>query len=133
MERKSIQISAPMFRSVFSSKNVCKINENTKIPLEKTFHQHHNLFRQYAFDGCHPKGAFNAFEILAIYLLQSLGLLINIHKPVLNPTSTKDFLGLVVNSQDIKLSLHNKKILKVQKQYKEIHSQQLTPIRTQAN
>ena len=96
-------------------------------------HQHHNLFRQYAFDGCHPKGAFNAFEILAIYLLQSLGLLINIHKPVLNPTSTKEFLGLVVNSQDIKLSLHNKKILKVQKQYKEIHSQQLTPIRTQAN
>ena len=49
-----------MFRSVFSSKNIYKINENTTITLEKTLYRDHNLLRRYAFDGSHPKGASNA-------------------------------------------------------------------------
>ena len=64
-----------------------------------------------------------------IYLLQSLGILITIQKSILNPTSTLEFLGVVVNSQDMTLSLPTEKILKIQQQCKEILSLKLTSIR----
>ena len=56
-ERKSLCLS---FGSVFSSINIYKINKNTNFSLEKTLYQDHNLLRQYAFVGSHPKGAFDS-------------------------------------------------------------------------
>ena len=96
--RKSIRTYVPMFWSVFSSKNIYKINENTSLSLEKTLHQDDNLLRRKAFDGSHPKGLLMARDTL-IYLLQSSGFLINIQKSVLNPTSTFGIFRSATNSR----------------------------------
>ena len=48
-----------LFRSAFNSKNIYEFNENTKFSHAKTLHQDHNLLRQYACYGGHPKWAFN--------------------------------------------------------------------------
>ena len=50
------------------------------------------------------KELFMAWDTL-IYSLKSLGCLINIQKSVLNPTLTLEFLGVVVNSQVMTISL----------------------------
>ena len=106
-----------------------EIYENSNCSHEKTLHQDHNLLRQYAFDRSHPKGVFNGLGTL-IYLLQSLGFLINIQISVFNPTLTLEFLGVVKNSQDMTLIPPKEKILKTQKYCEEILSQPLTSIRT---
>ena len=98
MGRKSIRTCVPMFWSVFSSKNIYKINENTSLSLEKTLHQDDNLLRRKAFDGSHPKGLLMARDTL-IYLLQNSGFLINIQKSVLNPTSTFGIFRSATNSR----------------------------------
>lgn len=68
--------------------------------------QDHNLCRQYTFDGSCPKGAFSGSGYSNI-LTTSLGFLASIQKSVLNPTSTLEFLGVVVSSQDMTLDKEN--------------------------
>ena len=48
-----------------------------------------------------------------IYLLQSCYFVIHIQKFLLNPTPTLQFLGSVVNSQGMKLSLSKEKIFPI--------------------
>ena len=55
-----------------------------------------------------------------IFILQHLGFLINITKSYLEPTSTLEFLGGIVDSGEIILSLPKEKILKVQYHCQEI-------------
>ena len=49
-----------------------------------------------------------------IFILQHLGFLINITKSYLEPTSTLEFLGGIVDSGEMTLSLPKEKLLKVQ-------------------
>ena len=47
------------------------------------------------------------------FILERLRFLINIKKCYLEPTSTLEFLGVIVNSAEIPLSLPEEKVLKV--------------------
>ena len=122
MERISIQISVLMFRSAFSSSNIYKINE-------KTLHQDSNSRRRYAFDGIHPKGAFNGLGY-SNTLTAEFGFRNQHSKVSTEPKSTLEFLGIVVNSQDMTLSLPKKKTLKIQEHCKEVLNQTLTSVTT---
>ena len=51
---------------------------------------------------------------LLIFILQHLGFLISIKKFYLEPTSTLVFLGMIVDSGEMTLSLRKEKLLKVQ-------------------
>ena len=51
---------------------------------------------------------------LLIFILQHLGFLISIKKFYLEPTSTLEFLGVIVDSGKMTLSLPKEKLLKVQ-------------------
>ena len=55
-----------------------------------------------------------------IFILQHLGFLINITKSYLEPTSTLEFLGGIVDSGEMTLSLPKEKLLKVQYHCQEI-------------
>ena len=55
-----------------------------------------------------------------IFILQHLGFLINIKKSYLEPTSTLEFLGVIVDSGEMTLSLPKEKLLKVQIPCQEI-------------
>ena len=55
-----------------------------------------------------------------IFILQHLGFLINIKKSYLEPTSTLEFLGVIVDSGEMTLSLPKEKLLKVQNHCQEI-------------
>ena len=61
-----------------------------------------------------------------LLLLQNLRFLINFQKCVLNPTSIFEFLGALVNSQNIKFGLPTEKVRKLQ----EIQNQPSISIRT---
>ena len=55
-----------------------------------------------------------------IFLLQQLGFVLKLKKPVLTPTLRIEFLGVTVGSLIMTLSLPEKKVLKVQKQCQEL-------------
>ena len=55
-----------------------------------------------------------------IFILQQLGSLINIKKSYLEPTSTLEFLGVIVDSGEMTLSLPKENLLKVQNHCQEI-------------
>ena len=55
-----------------------------------------------------------------IFILQHLGFLINIKKSCLEPTSTLEFLGVIVYSGEMLLNLPKKKLLKVQNHCQEM-------------
>ena len=55
-----------------------------------------------------------------IFILQHLGFLINIKKFYKKPTSTLEFLGVIVDSGEITLSLPKEKLLKVRTHYQEM-------------
>ena len=58
----------------------------------------HNLFQRFSM----------------IFLLQRLGFVINLKKCVLDPAQEIEFLGLIMNSQTMNLSLSVEKIGKIQ-------------------
>ena len=106
-----------------------KTYKSTNFSIEKNLYENHNLLRRYAFVGNIKTEIFNSQDTL-IYLLQILGFLINIQKSIMNPTSILGFLGVLVNCEDITLSLQTEKARKMQKQCREILSQQLVLVRT---
>ena len=55
-----------------------------------------------------------------IFILQHLGFLINTKKSYLEPTSTLEFLGVIVDSGEMTLNLPKEKLLKVQNHCQEI-------------
>jgi len=63
-----------------------------------------------------------------IYLLQHLGFVINLKKSVLEPTQKIEFLGLIVNSQDLSLSLTQEKLQKVKTRCLEMYKAETVSI-----
>ena len=55
-----------------------------------------------------------------ISIPQHLGFLINTKRSYLEPTSTLEFLGVIVDSGEMTLSLPKEKLFKVQNHYQEI-------------
>ena len=87
-----------------------------KVPiplLEKAQFKNNNLPQQHATNGIFIRGLLMARNTL-IFIHQHLGFLINIRKSYLEPTSTLEFLGLIVDSGEMTLSLPMEKLLKVQ-------------------
>ena len=64
-----------------------------------------------------------------IFILQHLGFLINIKKSYLEPTSTLEFVEVIVDSVEMTLSLSKEKILRVQNQCKEILEKEKATVR----
>ena len=55
-----------------------------------------------------------------IFILQHLGFLINIKKSYLEPKLTLEFIGVIVDSEEMTLSLPKEKLLKAQNHCQEI-------------
>ena len=55
-----------------------------------------------------------------IFLLQNMGFFINTQKSILDPTSTLEFLGVLVDSQNMALNQPQEKEEKIKTQCKEI-------------
>ena len=55
-----------------------------------------------------------------IFLLQNMGFFINTQKSILDPTSTLEFLGVLVDSQNMALNQSQEKEEKIKTQCKEI-------------
>ena len=125
VERQSPQISVPLFCSLLSAKSGYKTHESTNLSIEKTLYIDYNLLRQYTFNG----GLMGGKDTLT-YLLQNLGFLINVQKSMLNQTSALEFLGVLVNFQDMILRLPIEKVRKIQEQSKKILNQPSLSIRT---
>ena len=56
-----------------------------------------------------------------IFLLQHLGFILNMEKSILNPVQEIEFLGLIVNSVKMTLSLPEQKIKWIQDQCQDLH------------
>ena len=48
---QSMQISVPLFRPLFSGKNIYKTHKSIHLSTEKTLHKNYNLLRRYTFNG----------------------------------------------------------------------------------
>ena len=57
-----------------------------------------------------------------IYLLQDLGFVLNIKKSVLEPSQKIDFLGMVIDSMKMKISLPREKLVKLMSQCEQVGS-----------
>ena len=64
-----------------------------------------------------------------IFLLQSLGFLINVKKSVFEPTQKIEFLGMVVDSVEMTLSLPEEKVIARRKQCSEMLEREKVPLR----
>ena len=64
-----------------------------------------------------------------IFIIQHLGFLINIKKSYLEPTPTLEFLGVIVDSGEMTLSLPKEKLLKVQNHCQEILEKEKVTVR----
>ena len=64
-----------------------------------------------------------------IFIIQHLGFLINIKKSYLEPTPTLEFLGVIVDSGEMTLTLPKEKLLKVQNHCQEILEKEKVTVR----
>ena len=62
-----------------------------------------------------------AARVSVIFLLQHLGFVINFKKCVLEPTQEIEFLGMIVNSKTMTLSLPQEKVQKIKSQCLEVY------------
>ena len=64
-----------------------------------------------------------------IFVLQHLGLVINLKKSVLTPTKKLEFLGVLIDSNKMDISLPEEKIVKIQNQCQTLLSQKTVSVR----
>ena len=64
-----------------------------------------------------------------IYLLQNLGFVINLKKAVLHPTQRTEFLGMIIDSVEMTVSLPQEKVESISKRYQYILSMQEVSIK----
>uniref|UniRef100_A0A7M5V2U2 Reverse transcriptase domain-containing protein n=1 Tax=Clytia hemisphaerica TaxID=252671 RepID=A0A7M5V2U2_9CNID len=64
-----------------------------------------------------------------IFLLQSLGFLINVKKSVFEPTQKIEFLGMIIDSIKMTLSLPEEKVVAIKKQCSEMLEKEKVPLR----
>ena len=121
-----------LFRPFLSAKSIYKTHVSTNLFLRKLYIKIVIYLEDIRLMGTSNEELLTDRNTI-IYLLQNLGFLSKCSEINLNPTWTLKFLGLLVNSQDMTLSLPTKKKRKIQEWCKEILSQPSVSIRTLSN
>ena len=103
----------PLLRAFSSSSGFYKVIKSPYLSLEKAKCKNNNLPRRHTTNFISLEDLLMARNTL-IFILQHLGLLINIKKSYLERTSTLEFLGVIVDSSEITLSLPKEKLRKGQ-------------------
>ena len=96
VERPSIRVLLPLIRAFSSFSGFYQVIKSPYFSLEKPQYKNDNLPRRHAPNGT-LEDLLMARDTL-IFILQHLGFLINIKKSYLEPTSTLEFLGVIVDS-----------------------------------
>ena len=65
----------------------------------------------------------------AVYLLQNLGFVINLKKSVLQPTQRTEFLGMIIDSVEMTVSLPQEKLESISKRCQDTLPMQEVPIK----
>ena len=100
--REALRVSLSLFWTRPSTKNFCKITQNS------------------SFSVASPEYTIIIYLGDMLFLLQQPGFVLNLKKSVLTPTKDIEFLGVTLDSLMMNLSLLEKKMSKVQKQCQEL-------------
>ena len=116
MERPSIWVLLPLLWTFSSSSGFYKVIKSPylSLSLEKAHCRNNNLPRWHATNGIFIRRSVDGKR----FIFQHLRFLINIKESYLEPTSTLEFLGVIVDSGE--MSLPKEKLLKVQNHCQEI-------------
>ena len=109
------EFSCLCFRLWSSSINIYKNNESTLNNFKKIVKLHDNYLDDMLLIGRTMEETIIARDNVT-FLWQHLGLLQNLKNSVIEPTKKIQFLGLIMNSLDMKLPLTAEKLEKVQRQ-----------------
>ena len=93
-----------MLRNFLSFQIFHKTNASSNVFAAEALYKNYNIPRQCALDGSFLRGTTIARDKL-IFLLQNLGVLMNTQKLIWDLALTVEFLGVLVDSQNITLSL----------------------------
>ena len=116
--RKLVRVPVPMFWFGTSSQNIHKIIKGFNLSFETSDEKAHNLSRRFIDFG---KQYERSIYGKGLCVLQHLGFVINLKKCVLDPTQEIQFLGLIVNSQTMTLSLSEEKIRRIKDHCLSLH------------
>ena len=114
VEKYSLRVHVPVFWTRPSTKGVYKVIENSNLSPEKDQYQSDNIFRRYV-NFSHTIREAHISRDTVIYLLQSLGFIINIKKSILHLCHNIEFLEMEIDSIKMTLSLTPEKVQKVVK------------------
>ena len=116
--RKLVRAPAPMLWFGTSSQNIHKIIKGSNISFETSYDKCHNLSRWFIdFRKQYERNIYGKeLYDLPITTSFNLGFVINLKKCLLDPVQEIEFLGLIVNSQTMTLSLPEEKIVKIKDQ-----------------
>ena len=120
VERPSIRVLLPLLRAFSSSSGFYKAIKSPYISFEKAQCKNNNFYLDDMLLMASSLEDLLMARDTLIFILQHLGFLINIKKSYLEPTSTLEFLGVIVDSGETTLSLPKEKLLKVQNHCQEI-------------
>lgn len=109
METKDLPVSLPMYWSQSSTKNFYEANENSNSSSKEIKCSVNSVFRRHS-DSLQE---INMARDTLIFLLQHLGFTINMKKSVVEPVHQIQFLGVEVDSLNLKLSLPPEKMEKI--------------------
>ena len=128
LEGDSLRVSMPSIRSCFSPAGFQQDNETGSRTIAPIGDTHCNLSTRHVDYG--PDSRNGQMSCNNNYnLLESLGFILNYQKSVLIPSTTTEFLGFLVDSKTLTLSLPKKKIKDSQKGV-PINSRQSTVLNT---
>ena len=128
MESHVIGIFMSMLRTFFSAKSFHEINESSDIFIAETLYKDYIISRRYALDGSFSRGTTNYSGYVDIPASE-LWIFSQHAKATLDPTSTLEFLGVLVGSQNMTLYLPQEKVEKTKTQCKELLETSLATFR----
>ena len=110
--REELPIHMPPFRPVLCPSHIHQSAEASDDTASVMGGQDYRLHRRYADSGGDPEQVSQHLETL-LWILQALGFIVNQDKSVFTPAQQIEFLGLVVNSVSMELSLPGEKLKQI--------------------
>ena len=115
VERQTLPVYLPLLCLDSSLSSFYKVDENPNSCNKKVEWEDYNLSRQYLDNG-RVQGRVTDTERYSIFLLQNLGFFINFKKSVLHQCHILEFLGLEIDSLNMRVELSKEKVEKTKKQ-----------------
>ena len=91
-------------------------------------HQVNSLSRQHASGSEHPSGGY-VTPLAALEIFVTLGFIVNTKKSVFQPSQKLEFLGFLINTRTMQISLPRQKLHSIQTLVRQIMSQRTTTTR----